>query len=216
MPVRTIIETGRVSAAARIAALLGALCIPSDLSATSLPDQYPSETSAVSYLPAVGETHVTARLDPAVCVAFSLPQEWRREGGEDGALRLAASGGDGEIEISWRAVRELAELPQGNVGSKDAELLQRDHEGLLGRKAMTSTIETLGSATRWTATWIDTSFPAPSHSLTVETYIVPASREWLLELSISDIDDRSTYDDLVRQVLSNIRTASTAQCGKTS
>jgi hypothetical protein len=149
-------------------------------------------------------------------VAFSLPQEWRREGGEDGALRLAASAGDGEIEVAWRAVRDLAELPQGNAASKDAELLQRDHEGLLGRKAQASTVQTLGSATRWTATWIDTSLPAPSHSLTVETYIVPASREWLLEFSISDIEDRAVYDDLVRQVLSNIRTASSAQCGRTS
>lgn len=214
--VKTTTKTRGRSEAGYMAALIGALCIPTSLSAASVADQMPMEVSTIHYLPATNETHVTARLDPALCVALSLPQQWRREGAEDGSLRLAASGGAGEIEVGWRAVRDLAGLPQGNAGSKDAELLQRDHEGLLGRKANASTVQTLGDATRWTATWIDTSLPAPSHSLTVETYIVPASREWLLELSISDINDRSLYEDLVRQVLSNVRTASSAQCGKTS
>jgi hypothetical protein len=198
------------------AVLAGALCVPGNLSATSMPEMVAGDMPAIRYMPAIGETQITARLDPALCVAFSLPQEWRQDNPDGTGIRLVASTGEGEIELAWRAVRDLTELPRGEAVVRDAALLQRDHEAVLGRKAQASSVETVGRATRWTATWIDTSLPAPSHTLTVETYIVPASHEWLLELSVSDIGDRRAYDNLVRQVLSNIRTASTAQCGRMS
>jgi hypothetical protein len=197
---------------ARMALMVGAIFLPDGLSATVLPDVSRQEMPAIRYVPSVGETHIAARLSPNLCVAFSLPQEWRRELEGSGALRLTAEANDGEIEISARSVRDLIELPQADPVTRDAAFLQRDHETLLGRPAQASTLEAVPGATRWTATWIDSSLPSPTHALTIETYIVPASREWLLELSISDIDNRQTYDNLVRDVLSNLRTVSSAQC----
>lgn len=196
--------------------LLGLLCLSTGLAASALPDSAANDVPVIIYRPAFGETQITARLNPGLCVAFSVPDEWRRDDAAAGGLRLVSSTGEGEIEIASRSIRELNDLPQGNVSARDAALLQRDHEEILGRKAQASAVETMEGATRWTATWIDASLPAPSHSITVETFIVPASREWLLEVSVTDIDNRGAYDKLVAQVLSNIRTLGSAPCARTS
>ena len=200
-PVKTTTRAPGRSEAGYMAALIGALCIPTSLSATSVADQMPTEASTIHYLPATNETHVTARLDPALCVALSLPQQWRREGAEE--LDRSVSPHPEGLEKSksrWRAVRDLAELPQGNVGSKTLSCSSGTIEDFLAARRMPARSD----ARRCHPLDRDMDryrLPAPSHSLTVETYIVPASREWLLELSISDIDDRSLYEDLVRQVL---------------
>jgi hypothetical protein len=193
-----------------------ALCLPTALSATSLPNAEIVETPSVGRSPASGETLFRARLNSAVCVAISLPQEWRQDHEAARGLRLVSSRGAGEIEISSRSVRDLSEWPQADAVSRDAALLQHDHEDVLGRKAQTSALEPIGAGARWTATWTDFNLPAPSHSLTLETYIVPASRDWLLEVSISDVDDRGAYDDLVQQVLSGVQTTGATRCSRAS
>jgi hypothetical protein len=111
-------------------------------------------------------------------------------------------------------MRDLMELPQGDPITRDAAFLQRDHEGVFGRPAHASSLESVPGATRWTATWIDGNLPSSTHMLTLETYIVRASPDWMLEISISDIDDRDTYDTLVQRVLGNLQTADPARCGR--
>ncbi len=128
---------------ARKAILLGLLCLPTGLAASALPDSAANDVPVIIYRPAFGETQITARLNPGLCVAFSVPDEWRRDDAAAGGLRLVSSTGEGEIEIASRSIRDLNDLPQGNVSARDAALLQRDHEEILGRKAQASAVETM-------------------------------------------------------------------------
>ncbi|KAB0267506.1 hypothetical protein [Microvirga brassicacearum] len=212
---RIRIEATRVYIAAGIAILASVLGLPADSAVAAFSDRSRPEATAIRYLPSLGETQVAARIDQALCLAFSLPQEWRRvPAGNGAALHLAAATGDGAIEIAFRSMRDLMELPQADPITRDAAFLQRDHEGVFGRPAQASSLESVPGATRWTATWIDGNLPSSTHMLTLETYIVRASPDWMLEISISDIDDRDTYDTLVQRVLANLQTADPARCGR--
>ncbi|WP_210497399.1 hypothetical protein [Microvirga antarctica] len=169
------------------------------------------EGTAVTYMAGLDETHVSTQTG-SVCVALALPKEWRGGTNDDGQLTLRASSGEGELEIVLRPVRDLTDWSDADAVKRDAAFLQRDHESLLGRPAQAVNLEAVGAAARWTATWIDASLPSPSHSMTVETYIVPASRDWLVELSVSEIDDRRLHEALVARILSGLQT--TSRCAR--
>ena len=64
--------------------------------------------------------------------------------------------------------------------------------------------------------WDRATFDAESHMLTVETYILAALPEWLLEVSVSDIPDRTAHEALVGRVISGIRATHSTQCDRMS
>ena len=136
---KTTTRTPGRSEAGYMAALIGALCIPTSLSATSWRTRCrrkprPSTTCLQRTRP----TSPRALIQPCVlrcpCLSNGGGKARRMDRSvsphPEGTAKSKSLGGRSAI---WR------NLPQGNVGSKDAELLQRDHEGLLGRKAHAST-----------------------------------------------------------------------------
>jgi hypothetical protein len=104
-------------------------------------------------------------------------------------------------------------MPQPDLAGRDAAILQRDYESLLGRPAQSVILASSASgASRWSATWIDANLPAPSRSLTIETFIVPLSREWVLELSFSNVEAREAHDDLTQTLLKDLMVQGGAAC----
>jgi hypothetical protein len=159
-----------------------------------------------------GQTRIAGRASADVCFAFSLPQEWRQaDEGVKPRLRAVSSGA--EIEIVLRSAQELRHLPQQDLASRDAALLQQDYEGLLGRPAQAVSLTSSGSgATLWSATWVDPHLPTDAAALTVETLIVPLSATWVLELSLSNIGQPDDHDALLQNVLSGLRVQGGAAC----
>jgi hypothetical protein len=49
--------------------------------------------------------------------------------------------------------------------------------------------------------------------MTVETFIVPLSSEWILELSLSNVDKRESYDALMQTLLAELNVQGGAACG---
>ena len=157
-----------------------------------------------------GQTRIAGRASNDVCFAFSLPQEWR-QAAEGIKPRLQAVSSGAEIEIVLRSAQELRHLPQQDLASRDAALLQQDYEGLLGRPAQAVSLTSSGSgATLWSATWVDPHLPA---AMTVETLIVPLSATWVLELSLSNIGAPDDHDALLRKLLSGLRVQGGTACG---
>lgn len=158
------------------------------------------------------ETRVSSRLAPGSCLSLTLPREWRLAA-NGGKLRLESRSLAAAIEIALRSERELKDLPQPDLAGRDAALLQRDWEGMLGRPAQSVSLASTGpGALRWTATWFDARFPAPSQAMTVETFIVPLSRTWVAELSLTEVASPEVYDALVRQVLSRLKMSADDRC----
>ena len=169
---------------------------------------------AIEHLTGNGDRRINARVAPDLCVAVSLPARWTAQAGDGGTVVLSAPGEDGEISISARSYDDLHGMPQRDPIERDAAFLQRDHEELMGRPAHAINLEAVEGASRWTATWIDPNLPSPSHMLIVETYILSALPEWLLEVSVSDIPDRSAREALVDRVLSGIKATRSPHCAR--
>jgi hypothetical protein len=159
------------------------------------------------------ETRVTSRVTPALCFTFSLPQEWRVDAENDKTSLRAASFSAG-IDVSLRSAHELQGLPQPDLARRDAAFLQQDYEGLLGRPAQSVSLTfPVPGATRWSATWTDANLSSTSRDMTVEALIIPLSNEWVLELSLTDIESHEVYNALARKVLSGLQVRSGASCG---
>lgn len=172
------------------------------------------ETAQANFDTALRQTYVSGRIAPNLCLSLTLPQEWRlREDREK--IRLKATSPVAEIELGLRSARDLQDLPQPDLAGRDAAFLQRDWEGVLGRPAQSVAVESLAlGALRWTATWFDARLPAASQAMTLETFIVPLSREWVLELSPVNVASREAYDDLVRQMLLSLGMVNLTRCEK--
>jgi hypothetical protein len=187
---------------AGLAALATCLALPSG--ANTLPVGQGMEAVSARFDLSTNETRVTARIAARLCASLSLPQEWRLDLGE-GRTSLRSVADDAEIILSIRSARDLQHLPQPDLPSRDAALLQSDYETTLGRPAQAVSLASYASgATRWTATWIDAQLPTASHALTVETFIVPLSDDWLLELSLDHVEARDAYHALARQALASL------------
>jgi hypothetical protein len=197
------------------AALLSALVASSSAQAGNgaLHPQTLNETIQVRFDPERQETQVAGRVEPGLCFSFRLPQEWRAR--LDGPkTRLETASSHAEFELGLRSARELRHMPQPDLASRDAAVLQRDYEDLLGRPAQSvSLAASIAGATRWSATWIDIHLPAASHAMTVETFIVPLSSEWILELSLSNVEKRESYDALMQTLLAELNVQGAAACG---
>jgi hypothetical protein len=103
--------------------------------------------------------------------------------------------------------------PQADLAHRDAAFLQRDYEGLLGRPAQSVSLTSpVPGATRWSATWVDASLPSSSRAMTVDALIVPLSNEWVLELSLHDVQEGEVHDALSRRILTGLRVNTGAAC----
>lgn len=152
--------------------------------------------------PRARQTRVSGRASSDECFFFTLPQEWQATA--DGAeTRLTASSG-ADLVLTLRSSHELRGLSQKDLALRDATLLQQAYENRLGRPAQSVTFDLLtAQTTRWSATWIDASLP--SGRMTVETFIVPLSDDWVLELSFENVETKETYETLVRSLLTGLK-----------
>jgi hypothetical protein len=162
--------------------------------------------------PAAGETRVTGHVAPGLCFSFRLPQEWRLD--PDGSeIRLKAAVSEAGIDVNLRSAGALQHLPQRDLASRDAAFLQRDYEDLLGRPAQSvSLASSHAGAVRWSATWIDANLPTSSRAMTVEAFIIPLSKEWVLELSPENTGTPDAHNALVRQLLTGLTVHGGADC----
>jgi hypothetical protein len=172
-----------------------------------------SAGSEIRFDPSARETRLTNRVAPDLCFSLALPQEWRPvHEGED--IRMKAVSSDALLEIGLRSARELQDLPQADLAQRDAAFLQRDYEGMLGRPAQSVSLTSpVPGATRWSATWVDVNLPSASRAMTIETFIVPLSRDWVLELSLAEVPAGAAYDALARSLLSGLAVRAGAACG---
>ncbi len=196
-----------------VAAVAAALCGGTKAHAGKLP--LPTSFEAqdgvqVRFDPQARRTRVAGRADSRQCFSFTLPEEWRSiAGGMEARLKSALSGA--ELVVNLRSSNELRGLPQPDLASRDAALLQRDYETLLGRPAQSVSLASLApGAARWSATWIDAQLPAGP--MTIEAFIVPLSDDWVLELSFSNLDAREEHDALVRSLLTGLRVQQGSGC----
>ena len=183
------------------------LCLPSLVAqAASITPGSSSQVGPVQtrFDAARQETDVAGHITPALCFSFNLPQEWRMRA--DGArMSLVAAHHGAELEVSLRSAQELRHMPQPDLASRDAAFLQQGYEDLLGRPAQSVSLASLSGATRWSATWVDANLPSASHAMTVEAFIVPLSKEWVAEMSLTGIASKSAYDALVQDLLADFR-----------
>ena len=170
-----------------------------------------SEAVQARFDPHARQTRVAGHVSSNLCFSFVLPQEWRSTtGGLETRLKSASS--DAELKVSLRSTHELRGLPQPDLVSRDAALLQQDYENLLGRPAQSVSLASLSpAATRWSATWVDAYLPGGP--VTVEAFIVPLSGDWVLELSFSGMNVKEEYDALVRTLLTGLKAQEGSSCG---
>jgi len=201
------------AAACQIAALAMLFGTPA-VQANTAPSAHrvSGETVQARFDPAMGETHVLNRVSPDLCFFLSLPQDWRLKA-EGGTTTFEGVSSGAELQVSLRSAQELQDIPQPDLARRDAAFLQRDYEGMLGRPAQSVSLTSAApGATRWSATWIDPNLPSASRALTVETFIVPLSGEWVLEMTLANIDSRDVYDALADHVLSGLKVRAGAAC----
>lgn len=153
------------------------------------------------------QTQVSGKAAPDLCFSFALPDEWLLT---EAGLKAVVSNAD--LTIGLRSAQELRDMPQPDLATRDAAVLQQDYEQLLGRPAQSVSLSSNAGATRWSATWIDAALPTSSHAMTVETLIVPLSSEWVLELSLSGVETREAYNALAQRLLMRLKVQSRAAC----
>jgi len=160
--------------------------------------------------PRARETRVAGRASLEECFLLILPQEWEARA-EAAETRLRASSSGAELTVNLRSSDELRRLPQTDLASRDAALLQQVYESRLGRPAQSvSQVSLSEKTTRWSATWIDASLPAGR--MTVETFIVPLSENWVLELFFENVGAEEEYDVLVRSLLTGLKLRQGSSC----
>lgn len=194
------------------AALSVALCAPFDAHAAKAPAPFHAGAEEVhaQFDPGSRQTYVTGRTSSGQCFSLTLPQEWQAAtGGLETRLKSTSSGA--ELTVNLRSSHELRGLPQRDLASRDAALLQQDYESLLGRPAQSVSLASLTpEATRWSATWVDANLP--SGPMTVETLIVPLSEDWVLELSLADVPAKEEYETLIRRLLAGLELRQGSGC----
>jgi hypothetical protein len=153
------------------------------------------------------QARVAGKVAPDLCFSLLLPDEWRQT---EAGLKAVSS--PVELDVSLRSARELRDMPQPDLASRDAAFLQRDYEELLGRPAQSVSLSSDAGATRWSATWIDANLPTASHAMTIEALIVPLSNEWVLELSLSGAETQGAYNAIAQRLLANLKVQGRSTC----
>jgi hypothetical protein len=166
-----------------------------------------SETIQAQFDPVTRQTRVAGRIAPDLCFSLLLPDEWRQA-----EVGLKAVVSQVELGVGLRSARELRDMPQPDLASRDAAFLQRDYEELLGRPAQSVSLSSDAGATRWSATWVDANLPTASNAMTIETLIVPLSNEWVLELSLSGAETQGAYNALAQRLLTTLKVQGRGSC----
>jgi hypothetical protein len=166
-----------------------------------------SETIQAQFDPVTRQTRVAGRIAPDLCFSLLLPDEWRQA---EAGLKAVVS--QVELGVGLRSARELRDMPQPDLASRDAAFLQRDYEELLGRPAQSVSLSSDAGATRWSATWVDANLPTASNAMTIETLIVPLSNEWVLELSLSGAETQGAYNALAQRLLTTLKVQGRGSC----
>ncbi len=166
-----------------------------------------SEAVQARFDPLTQQTRVAGKVAPDLCFSLLLPDEWRQT---EAGLKAVSS--PVELDVSLRSARELRDMPQPDLASRDAAFLQRDYEELLGRPAQSVSLSSDAGATRWSATWIDANLPTASHAMTIEALIVPLSNEWVLELSLSGAETQGAYNAIAQRLLANLKVQGRSTC----
>jgi hypothetical protein len=208
--VRTVIS---LKALPGVAAMLAALAVPCLAQAAGMPSSTDVAREALQarFEPLAHRTQVVGRISPDLCFSLDLPEEWRLDAtGVEPRLKAVLS--NAELEVSLRAVHELRDLPQADLASRDAAVLQRDYEELLGRPAQSVSLSANAGATLWSATWVDANLPTASHAMTVETLILPLPGDGVLELSLSGVESQDADKALVQRMLAGLRVQGRASC----
>jgi hypothetical protein len=164
------------------------------------------------YDPAARETRVSGHAARGLCFSFRLPQKWHlnTDGPETG---LESVSSEAQLGMSLRSAEALRHLPQRDLASRDAAFLQKDYEEVLGRPAQSASLSSpVAGTVRWSATWIDANLPMPSRAITVETFIVPLSAEWVLELTPARVETPAAYEAIVQPLLAGLTVQSGAAC----
>ncbi|WP_230530233.1 hypothetical protein [Microvirga roseola] len=201
--------------ASQVLILAALASFPSTQAATALPTQgVPGEPFRSRFDPIARETRLTGRIALDLCFSLTLPREWHLERrAEKARLTSAAADVAADLEVGLRSAHEIQHMPEPDLARRDAAFLQQGYEHLLGRPAQSVSLSASDAgAMRWSATWVDANLPADSHALTVETFIVPLSREWLLELSLTDVEMPEVRDALMRRVLADLKVERGVAC----
>ncbi|QFU17597.1 hypothetical protein [Microvirga thermotolerans] len=207
MPLR--LPPARFQATALAAVFLCAAVLPGEASLRLQGDSGPAVSARFD--PLADRTRIAHRIGN-LCVTFALPRVWRVTVQDDGHALLSAPDGTA-LEAVLRPARDVEDMPQPDLASRDAALLQRDHESLFGRPAQSATLVPMPSgAKRWTATWTDANLPGASREVTLDTVIVPLSEEWLLELSLARADAPAVYGALAAEALAGLRREPASAC----
>jgi hypothetical protein len=197
--------------------LLAALVVgPTAVASTGISTPVAMAQIGAWFDPIAQETRVREKVSADLCVSFRLSREWTLSFDRDGALEetafLRAPSGD-DLEIRLRPAAELQTFPQADLSARDAAALQDSYEELLGKPAQSVIHQSAGrpGVSRWSATWVDSNLAGPSHSLTIETFIVDLRGNGALELTMN-AKDSGTYHREVSGLLSSLQVTGGADC----
>jgi hypothetical protein len=163
-----------------------------------------------------GKSVVTVALEQGLCLSLAMPAEWQVTAREGPITRLKDWASGIELDVTARSAAELRGGSHPDLARRDAAVLQAGYEALIGKPAQAVSLEPLplAGALVWRATWLDTFMPGGGGSFTAETLIVPLAPEWLVEVTIGNVDAHLVHDALVAQVLSNLDIRRGADCGR--
>jgi hypothetical protein len=177
----------------------------------------PQHPISAGFDPTKNETHVDGQVAADLCIALMLPQEWRLTQDTE-AIRLQAARSGDELLVSIRSEADLRAFPQVDMAGRDAAALQQEYEAMLGRPAQAVAHQPTNRSgvSRWSATWVDANFVNASHSFSIETFIVESPGNRTVELTLTKVAARDSYDAEIAAMLSSLQLTAGTECGASS
>jgi len=135
-------------------------------------------------------TIIRSALGGELCISVRLTGQWTvvRDGKR---LYAIAVEDQADIQIMVLSDADLALGPE-TLTQRAASSLQDEYERLLGKPAQVVTLEHLpaSSATRWTATWVDSNFLSEDRDLSLEAFIFEPVPNRIVEMTVSGASER--------------------------
>jgi hypothetical protein len=125
-----------------------------------------------------------------LCISVRLMGQWTVE--HDGEwLRAIDVEDEAELQIIVLNDADLAPGPE-TLTERASASLQDEYERLLGKPAQVVTLERVpaSSATRWTATWVDSNFASEDRELSLEAFIFEPVANRVVEMTVSGGSER--------------------------
>jgi hypothetical protein len=189
----------------------------STLSTPALASAIGGSASPVAFLarydPQQGETLVQGKVAPGTCLSFKLRDEWSISAGDGGAHVLTGRSG-AAVELRVRQAEELGGLPQHHLAERDAAILQRTYEDMIGKpvQAVAHASTAYRGVSRWSATWIDGNLDSSGHALTIEAFIVETGPASVMEMSLTGFGSPETYEAEVGRMLGSLNLTDGRDC----